>query len=46
MEMIIYTLNIKTLVIWHRDFYGCQGYKPSPPQKKTKQNNVITKRKN
>ena len=36
MEMIIYTLNIKTTVTWHRDFYGCQGYKKK----------VITKRKN
>ena len=26
MELIIYTLNIKTTVTWHRDFYGCQGY--------------------
>ena len=37
MEMNIYTLNIKTTVTWHHDFYGCQGYK----KKK-----VITKRKN
>ena len=36
MEMIIYTLNIKTTVTWHRDFYGCQGYKK----------NVRTKREN
>ena len=36
MELIIYTLNIKTTVTWHRDFYGCQGYKKK----------VITKRKN
>ena len=36
MELIIYTLNIKTTVTWHRDFYGCQGYK---------EKNVITKRK-
>ena len=27
MEMNIYTLNIKTTVTWHHDFYGCQGYK-------------------
>ena len=26
-EMIIYTLNIKTIVTWHRDFYGCYRYK-------------------
>ena len=36
MEMIIYTLNIKTTVTWHRGFYGCQGYKKK---------NVIIKRK-
>ena len=36
MEVVIYTLNIKTTVTWHRDFYGCQGYK---------EKNVITKRK-
>ena len=27
MEMNVYTLNIKTTVTWHHDFYGCQGYK-------------------
>ena len=27
MEIHIYTLNIKTTVTWHNDFYGCQGYK-------------------
>ena len=31
-----YTLNIKTTVTWHHDFYGCQGHKKK----------VITKRKN
>ena len=35
MEMNIYTTNIKTTVIWHHDYYGCQGYKKK-----------ITKRKN
>ena len=24
-----YTLNIKSTVTWHHDFYGCQGYKKS-----------------
>ena len=23
----IYTINIKTTVTWHHDYYGCQGYK-------------------
>ena len=36
MEMKIYTLNIKTTVTWHHDFYGYQGYKKK----------VITRRKN
>ena len=27
MEINIYTLNIKTTVTWHHDFYGSQGYK-------------------
>ena len=27
MEMNIYTLNIKTIVTWQHEFYGCQGYK-------------------
>ena len=26
-EMNIYTIKIKTTVIWHHDYYGCQGYK-------------------
>ena len=25
--MNIYTIKIKTTVIWHHDYYGCQGYK-------------------
>ena len=29
MEMNIYTINIKTTVTWHHDYYGCQGYKKS-----------------
>ena len=36
MEMMIYTLNIKTTVTWHRDFYGTRDTKKK----------VITKRKN
>ena len=31
-----YTLNIKSTVTWHHDFYGCQGYRKK----------VRTKRKN
>ena len=27
MEMNIYTINTKTTVTWHHDYYGCQGYK-------------------
>ena len=27
MEMNIYTINIKTMVTWHHDYYECQGYK-------------------
>ena len=27
MEMNVYTINIKTTVTWHHDYYVCQGYK-------------------
>ena len=32
MEMNICTINIKTTVTWHHDYYGCQGYKKSNNQ--------------
>ena len=28
-EMNIHTINIKTAVTWHHDYYECQGYKKS-----------------
>ena len=28
-EMKINTINIKTTVTWHHDYYGCQRYKKS-----------------